>query len=110
MKKLTIPKFATEKEEAEWWDAHRAEVGDTVIEAMKNGTAEILTKKRLRERIKHYATKNITINMPLTELERARKLSRKKGLGYQTYMKMLLREALDREEAAVRRGHRQKTA
>jgi predicted DNA binding CopG/RHH family protein len=36
--------------------------------------------------------------MPLADLERARTLSARKGLAYQTYMKMLLHEALDREE------------
>jgi predicted DNA binding CopG/RHH family protein len=35
--------------------------------------------------------------MPVVEIERARTLADKKGIGYQTYMKMLLREALDRE-------------
>jgi len=36
--------------------------------------------------------------MPLADLERARQLSSKNGLGYQTYVKMLLHGALDREE------------
>jgi predicted DNA binding CopG/RHH family protein len=32
------------------------------------------------------------------DIERARRLAEKKGIGYQTYMKILLREALDRED------------
>ncbi len=43
-------------------------------------------------------SKNITIRMPLADLERARRLLEKKGLGYQTFMKMLLHEALERED------------
>ncbi|SPE29150.1 conserved hypothetical protein [Candidatus Sulfopaludibacter sp. SbA6] len=35
---------------------------------------------------------------PPDRLERAQKLAEKKGIGYQTYRKMLLREALDREQ------------
>jgi hypothetical protein len=34
----------------------------------------------------------------LADLERARQLSAKKGLAYQTFIKMLLQEALDKEE------------
>jgi predicted DNA binding CopG/RHH family protein len=44
------------------------------------------------------ASKNITIRMSVEDLERARQLSAKRGLAYQTYMKMLLHEALDQEE------------
>jgi predicted DNA binding CopG/RHH family protein len=34
----------------------------------------------------------------MADIERARKLSAKKGLGYQTLIKMLLHESLEREE------------
>ncbi len=37
--------------------------------------------------------------MPVDDIERARRLADRKGLGYQTYMKMLLHEALNREES-----------
>jgi predicted DNA binding CopG/RHH family protein len=99
MKKLVVPKFATEAEEAEWWDAHMDVVGENLIEAIKNGTAHRGGPKRVLEERRQ--SKNITIRIPNADIERARKLSAKKGLGYQTYMKMLLREALDREEAAL---------
>jgi hypothetical protein len=39
MIKLVVPKFATEREEAEWWDAHMDIVESNLLEAMKNGTA-----------------------------------------------------------------------
>jgi predicted DNA binding CopG/RHH family protein len=32
------------------------------------------------------------------DIERVRRLAEMKGIGYQTYMKILLREALDRED------------
>jgi predicted DNA binding CopG/RHH family protein len=35
------------------------------------------------------------------DVERARKLAARHGLRYQTYLKMLLHEALDKEERAV---------
>jgi predicted DNA binding CopG/RHH family protein len=47
-------------------------------------------------------SKNITIRMAVSEIERARALAGRKGIGYQTYIKMLLREALDREARKAR--------
>jgi hypothetical protein len=39
MKKLEVPKFATEAEEADWWDQHMDVVGEHLIEAIEKGTA-----------------------------------------------------------------------
>jgi predicted DNA binding CopG/RHH family protein len=49
-------------------------------------------------------TRNITIRIANSDIERARKLAEKKGIGYQTYIKMLLREGLDREEKRARQA------
>ena len=43
-------------------------------------------------------TKSITIRVPDQDLIRARRLAANRGLRYQTYLKMLLHEALDAEE------------
>jgi predicted DNA binding CopG/RHH family protein len=43
-------------------------------------------------------SKYITIRVPLADLERASRLAAKKGLPYQTFIKMPLHEALDSEE------------
>ncbi len=94
MKKLVVPKFATEKEEAKWWDARMVVVEKNLVEAMKTGAVKRGGPKRvIQERRK---SKNITIRIPIADIERARAQAAKKGLGYQTYMKMLLKEALDR--------------
>ncbi len=37
--------------------------------------------------------------MPAADIERARRLADHKGLSYETYLKMLLHEALNREES-----------
>ena len=45
------------------------------------------------------ASQPVTLRIPKEDLETARRLAARKGLGYQTYIKMLLREALaDREQ------------
>ena len=108
MKKLVVPRFTTEAEEAQWWYDHRDVVEANLSEALRNGTANYGTAQRVMREIRE--SKNITIRMPLNDLDRARKLSKKKGLGYQTYMKMLLHEALDREEAAAKKASRRKSA
>ena len=45
-------------------------------------------------------TRPVTIRLNATDLLAARAISKKKGLPYQTYIKMLLHEALERELAA----------
>lgn len=91
-----VPKFRTEKEEAEWWDARMEMVGKELLKAMKDGAARRGTAQRLVKEAR--ASRNITIRIAISDIERAQKLADKKGIGYQTYMKMLLREALDREQ------------
>jgi predicted DNA binding CopG/RHH family protein len=49
-------------------------------------------------------SKNITIRLRLDDLQRARALAEGKGIGYQTYMKMLLHDALERESQKTRRA------
>ena len=50
------------------------------------------------------ASPTITIRLPEHDLARAKTLAAERGLRYQTYLKMLLRQALDSEEK--RSGHR----
>lgn len=96
---LKIPGFASEAEEADWWFQNRGAVEDKLITAMRAGTALTGSAQRLTAEAR--GSKNITIRMPLADLERARLLSAKKGLAYQTFIKMLLHEALDAEEKRI---------
>jgi predicted DNA binding CopG/RHH family protein len=99
MKKLVAPKFQTEQEEAKWWDDNMDIVGENLLEAMTKGIAHRGGPAAiLRE------TRNITIRIANSDIERARKFAEKKGIGYQTYIKMLLREGLDREEKKARKA------
>lgn len=43
-KKLVIPKFSSEAEDAAWHDAHKAELEDEFIRQMKAGTAIVARK------------------------------------------------------------------
>ena len=96
-----IPEFESEAQEAAWWDDHKEMAEENLLNAMRDGTAGKGTAQRLIKEAR--LSKNITIRMPLADLERARRLSEKKGLGYQTFMKMLLHEALEREDQRLER-------
>jgi len=58
-----------------------------------------LTKEQLRARLRASAnSRNVTIRMPEADIERARRQAEKKGIGNQTDIKIVLREALDRDD------------
>jgi predicted DNA binding CopG/RHH family protein len=97
MKKLIVPKFPTEAEEAKWWDDHREVVEENLIEAIQQGTASQGTVQRVLREARE--SQSITIRMLADDLNKARRLSAQKGLSYQAYLKTLLHEALEREES-----------
>jgi predicted DNA binding CopG/RHH family protein len=90
-----VPEFATEAEEAAWWYENRQMVEDEFRKAIQDGTIRRGTADRLVREARE--SRNITIRIPMVDIERARELAEKKGIGYQTYMKMLLHEALELE-------------
>jgi hypothetical protein len=103
MKKLVVPKFATESKEARWWDAHMDIVEANLSDAIRTGTIQRGTPMRLMRQADNIA-------LPAEDLERAKRLSRRKKVDYQKYILTLVHRALDREEAAQKRAARRKTA
>jgi len=104
MKPAVIPKFSSEAEEAAWWDAHRSEIEVEIRQRMKQKRP--LTLGSLPQGAK--PSQPITLRIATKDLETARRLAAQKGVGYQTYIKMLLREALaeDASEGVVARTRR----
>jgi predicted DNA binding CopG/RHH family protein len=94
MTRLEVPKFNTEAEEAEWWDQHMDIVGENLLEAIQNGTAHRGGPATLLRE-----TQIVKARIPNTDVERIENLAREKGISNQACISMLLREALDREEA-----------
>lgn len=97
IEKLNIPKFESEAEEAQWWDQHREGTAQWMEEAVAAG--QITTLANVLER-RAGTTPTVSIRIAPDDISRARTLAAKKGLRYQTYLKMLLHEALQREERA----------
>lgn len=88
-KTTAIPKFRTEAEEANWWDSHPAAATEIMKGALKSGKAR-----------RAVPLKTVTMRLPLPDIKTAQDLAHEKGLPYQTYIKMLLHEALKKERSA----------
>jgi predicted DNA binding CopG/RHH family protein len=96
--KLVIPRFTSAQAEAEWFDLNRGKLEADKSRRLKTGAnltlAEALSKSAAKERAR---LKPVTIRMQPDDLDAVRRLAEQKGLPYQTYIKVLLREALLRE-------------
>jgi len=100
-KSVQMPKFRSESEEADWWASPEgrayvkqksAAAQPKRLKARGSSLVAKLNKKRSRQ---------IAIRLPEADLAQARKIAERKGIGYQTLLKMLVREGLVRE---ARRG------
>src|SRR5712675_1366969 len=96
--KLKMPKFKSEEEEANWWFDNREEHSKVMAEAIAKGETTTLAEILERRRKKLGTTPTVSIRIDPVDIARARRLATKKGLPYQTLLKTLLREALNREE------------
>ncbi len=91
-KKLSIPKFGSEAEEARWHDRHKLQLETAMARRIQEGSA-----LNLRQVVARAKLRPVTIRLATEDIDAARALAARKGIGYQTYIKMLLREALERE-------------
>jgi predicted DNA binding CopG/RHH family protein len=89
-RQVVIRKLSAEAEEAEWWDRHRSEIEAEIRRRIKQ--KKPLTLDHLLRGAK--PSQPVTLRIAKEDLETARRLAARKGLGYQTYIKMVLREAL----------------
>jgi hypothetical protein len=85
-KQITIPKFRTEAAEAKWWDSHPEAATEIMKRALKAGKAR-----------RAVPLKTVTIRFAVPDIKAAQDLAHAKGLPYQTYIKMLLHEALEKQ-------------
>lgn len=89
---LKIPDFENEAAEARWWANHQNQIAAALKQAAKKGRLGRGTVARTGP------TPTTTIRLDPEDISRARQQAQRKGLRYQTYVKMLLREALLAEE------------
>lgn len=97
---LKIPKFKSESEEADWWYANRKKVarelhnGNPVTDAKNRqmapaeiAAAHIAARKQ---------TQAISIRLSVADIERAKQQASARGIGYQTLIRMMLHDSLQR--------------
>jgi len=94
MEKLKTPKFENEADEANWLYENRESLAAAFLRAAAEGKVRQGTLKQ------RGTTAPTTIRLPEEDLSRAKVLAERRGLRYQTYLKMLIHQALEREEKA----------
>lgn len=94
MATLKIPKFKSESEEADWLYQNRERLAAAFLQAAQDGRVREGTLKQ------RGTARPTTIRLAPDDIARARMLAERRGLRYQTYLKMLIHEALEREEKA----------
>jgi len=95
MEKRILPDFESEAEEADWWFNHQDEILGDFEQASKEGRLLRGSAARVS------ALPTTTIRLDPADIEMARTLAEKKGLKYQTYLKMVIHEALLKETKAA---------
>jgi hypothetical protein len=104
---LKIPTFATEAEEAKWWFENDDKIAAEFEKAAKEGrlgrggVRRLLAEKGIPfpEPLKAPApTPSTTIRLDPEDIAKARVQAAERGLRYQTYLKMIIHEALRNSE------------
>ena len=88
MEKRILPDFKSEAEEAKWWFDKQDELLKDFEQAAADGTLGVGTVAR------RMGIPTTTIRLDPADIALAREQASKRGLKYQTYLKMLVHEAL----------------
>jgi predicted DNA binding CopG/RHH family protein len=94
MEKKILPEFKSEAEEAKWWFDNQDELDKDFAKAAAEGRLGRGTAARVG------GIPTTTIRLDPVDIEMARKQAEQRGLKYQTYLKMILHDALTREAKA----------
>jgi predicted DNA binding CopG/RHH family protein len=88
IEKRVLPDFKSEAEEAASWDSHQDEICQDFEQAAKEGRLGHGTAARIG------GIPTTTIRLDPEDIALAREQASQRGLKYQTYLKMLVHEAL----------------
>ena len=100
MKKLStapnkLPKFTSEDTEADWWASTE---GRAFLKQNASGKAMEKSKSAmLVASLNSKSSVQIALRLPAPDVKIAREIAGRKGIGYQTLLKMLVHEGLRRE-------------
>ena len=96
-KPIDMPRFVDEAQEADWWASRQGRkfVKLQSAEPVKKGSPP--RGSRLVGQLNRAASVQIALRLPEPDLTKAREIATRKGMGYQTLLKMLVHEGLRRE-------------
>ena len=94
LEELKTKSFANESEEAIWWESQE----DALAEEFEKATAE--GRAGIGSVAKRAALPSTTIRLDPDDIAKARVQAAERGLRYQTYLKMIIHEALRAAETA----------
>jgi predicted DNA binding CopG/RHH family protein len=89
---LKVPDFKSEADEARWWSENQNQLAQLFERAAAAGKVGRGTVARRGN------TPTTTIRLDSEDIAKARFHAERKGLKYQTYLKMLIRQALRHED------------
>jgi hypothetical protein len=96
-KPIGMPRFVNEGEEADWWASRQ---GREFVKRKSAGSPKkgnVPRGSRLVSQLNRTASVQIALRLPEPDVTKARELATRKGIGYQTLLKMLVHEGLRRE-------------
>ena len=95
---LVVPRFASEREEAEWWDAHPEFALRVLERAEAEGTLGNGSVARRRAALE---AKDAALKLDAADITLASKLAERKGIEREVYLKELVHAALLKEAEAL---------
>ena len=108
-KSTDVVKRRDKADEADWYATPqgRRQTKREFARALKDGTlirsagskiarSDPRVLEQLMEEAKRNATRSISIRVPIADLEQARQIAEKTGVGYQTVLKQAIRDGLKR--------------
>jgi hypothetical protein len=97
VKQIDMPKFGNEGEEADWWASRQGREFLKQKPASSTKRRSAPNGSRLVGELNRTASVQIALRLPEPDVLKARELATRKGIGYQTLLKMLVHEGLRRE-------------
>jgi len=89
------PKFKNEDDEAKWWAS--ASGREFLKDKSAAGSSKSQKGSSLVTNLNRASSVQIALRLPAPDLAKAREIAGRKGIGYQTLLKMLVHEGLRRE-------------
>jgi predicted DNA binding CopG/RHH family protein len=90
-----VPKFKSEDEEAMWWAS--ADGREFLKHQSSASTLQEEKGSTLVAALSRTSSVQIALRLPAPDVAKARQIAGRKGIGYQTLLKMLVHEGLRRE-------------